>query len=127
VKTNDYGSYDPTPTMAKPHFKDIPNWLTGHLHIWDRRLDVYCCYVLQLSRSWPMAGLMIPHIYGKVWYALHIILSSINLVSCISMSDTRVEHIYLYVCTLVFCGYIHVVCILVWYILYVNHSCICAL
>ncbi|XP_047058657.1 uncharacterized protein LOC124665280 isoform X2 [Lolium rigidum] len=25
VKTNDYGSYDPTPTMAKPHFKDIPN------------------------------------------------------------------------------------------------------
>lgn len=25
VKTNDYGAYDPTPTMAKPHFKDIPN------------------------------------------------------------------------------------------------------
>ncbi|KAF7022216.1 hypothetical protein CFC21_035029 [Triticum aestivum] len=25
VKTNDYGTYDPTPTMAKPHFKDIPN------------------------------------------------------------------------------------------------------
>uniref|UniRef100_A0ACD5VRZ6 Uncharacterized protein n=1 Tax=Avena sativa TaxID=4498 RepID=A0ACD5VRZ6_AVESA len=25
VKTNDYGSYDSTPTMAKPHFKDIPN------------------------------------------------------------------------------------------------------
>uniref|UniRef100_M8D428 Uncharacterized protein n=1 Tax=Aegilops tauschii TaxID=37682 RepID=M8D428_AEGTA len=25
VKTNDYGTYDSTPTMAKPHFKDIPN------------------------------------------------------------------------------------------------------
>ncbi|KAL6627650.1 hypothetical protein ACP70R_031376 [Stipagrostis hirtigluma subsp. patula] len=25
VKMNDYGTYDPTPTMAKPHFKDIPN------------------------------------------------------------------------------------------------------
>ena len=25
VKTSDYGNYDPTPTMAKPHFKDIPN------------------------------------------------------------------------------------------------------
>ncbi|KQK03721.1 uncharacterized protein LOC100831833 [Brachypodium distachyon] len=23
--TNDYGTYDPSPTMAKPHFKDIPN------------------------------------------------------------------------------------------------------
>uniref|UniRef100_A0A0E0JGM8 Uncharacterized protein n=1 Tax=Oryza punctata TaxID=4537 RepID=A0A0E0JGM8_ORYPU len=25
VKTNDYGTYDPTPTMAKPHAKEIPN------------------------------------------------------------------------------------------------------
>ncbi|KAJ1283180.1 hypothetical protein BS78_03G108300 [Paspalum vaginatum] len=25
VKMNDYGTYDPSPTMAKPHFKDIPN------------------------------------------------------------------------------------------------------
>ncbi|TVU22487.1 hypothetical protein EJB05_32244 [Eragrostis curvula] len=25
VKMDDYGRYDPTPTMAKPHFKDIPN------------------------------------------------------------------------------------------------------
>ncbi|CAD6232164.1 unnamed protein product [Miscanthus lutarioriparius] len=25
VKMNDYGRYDPSPTMAKPHFKDIPN------------------------------------------------------------------------------------------------------
>ncbi|XP_062183629.1 uncharacterized protein LOC133887678 [Phragmites australis] len=25
VKMNDYGAYDPSPTMAKPHFKDIPN------------------------------------------------------------------------------------------------------
>ncbi|KAM0831319.1 hypothetical protein ACQ4PT_065617 [Festuca glaucescens] len=25
VKTNDYGTYNPTPTMVKPHFKDIPN------------------------------------------------------------------------------------------------------
>ncbi|CAO2185064.1 unnamed protein product [Urochloa humidicola] len=25
VKMNDYGHYDPTPTMSKPHFKDIPN------------------------------------------------------------------------------------------------------
>ena len=25
AKMNDYGSYDSSPTMAKPHFKDIPN------------------------------------------------------------------------------------------------------
>nr|CAB3476777.1 unnamed protein product [Digitaria exilis] len=25
VKMDDYGRYDPSPTMAKPHFKDIPN------------------------------------------------------------------------------------------------------
>ncbi|XP_040376924.1 protein CASPARIAN STRIP INTEGRITY FACTOR 1-like [Oryza brachyantha] len=25
VKTNDYGSYDPSPSMDKPHFKLIPN------------------------------------------------------------------------------------------------------
>ncbi|KAL5212786.1 hypothetical protein ABZP36_023633 [Zizania latifolia] len=25
VKTNDYGSYDPAPSMDKPHFKLIPN------------------------------------------------------------------------------------------------------
>ncbi|KAL3614044.1 hypothetical protein CASFOL_042118 [Castilleja foliolosa] len=25
VKTNDYGKYDSAPTMAKPHFKLIPN------------------------------------------------------------------------------------------------------
>ncbi|KAL6640286.1 hypothetical protein ACP70R_015425 [Stipagrostis hirtigluma subsp. patula] len=25
VKTNDYGSYDPSPSMEKPHFKLIPN------------------------------------------------------------------------------------------------------
>ncbi|RCV06358.1 hypothetical protein SEVIR_1G157900v4 [Setaria viridis] len=25
VKTNDYGSYDPSPTTDKPHFKLIPN------------------------------------------------------------------------------------------------------
>lgn len=25
VKMDDYGRYDPTPTMSKPHFKDIPN------------------------------------------------------------------------------------------------------
>ncbi|KAG8052365.1 hypothetical protein GUJ93_ZPchr0001g32741 [Zizania palustris] len=25
VKMNDYGTYDPTPTMAKPHAKEIPN------------------------------------------------------------------------------------------------------
>ncbi|WVZ71743.1 hypothetical protein U9M48_020289 [Paspalum notatum var. saurae] len=25
VKMNDYRTYDPSPTMAKPHFKDIPN------------------------------------------------------------------------------------------------------
>uniref|UniRef100_A0A0A9CEB9 Uncharacterized protein n=1 Tax=Arundo donax TaxID=35708 RepID=A0A0A9CEB9_ARUDO len=25
VKMNDYGAYDSSPTMAKPHFKDIPN------------------------------------------------------------------------------------------------------
>ncbi|KAF2949495.1 hypothetical protein DAI22_01g111300 [Oryza sativa Japonica Group] len=25
VKTNDYGTNDPTPTMAKPHAKEIPN------------------------------------------------------------------------------------------------------
>ncbi|WVZ77061.1 hypothetical protein U9M48_024963 [Paspalum notatum var. saurae] len=25
VKTNDYSSYDPSPTMDKPHFKLIPN------------------------------------------------------------------------------------------------------
>ncbi|KAF0897964.1 hypothetical protein E2562_001657 [Oryza meyeriana var. granulata] len=25
VKTNDYGTYDPTPTMSKPHAKEIPN------------------------------------------------------------------------------------------------------
>ncbi|KAL6899891.1 hypothetical protein ACP4OV_006549 [Aristida adscensionis] len=25
VKTNDYSSYDPSPTMEKPHFKLIPN------------------------------------------------------------------------------------------------------
>jgi hypothetical protein len=25
VKTNDYGSYNPPPTMDKPHFKLIPN------------------------------------------------------------------------------------------------------
>ncbi|CAL4964343.1 unnamed protein product [Urochloa decumbens] len=24
-KMDDYGSYNPTPTMSKPHFKDIPN------------------------------------------------------------------------------------------------------
>ena len=26
VKINDYGSYDPSPSMDKPHFKLIPNW-----------------------------------------------------------------------------------------------------
>ncbi|KAF8661589.1 hypothetical protein HU200_057011 [Digitaria exilis] len=26
VKMDDYGRYDPSPTMAKPHFKDIPNY-----------------------------------------------------------------------------------------------------
>jgi hypothetical protein len=25
VKTNDYGIYDPSPSMDKPHFKLIPN------------------------------------------------------------------------------------------------------
>jgi hypothetical protein len=25
VTTSDYGSYDPTPSMEKPHFKLIPN------------------------------------------------------------------------------------------------------
>ena len=25
VRMDDYGRYDPTPTMSKPHFKDIPN------------------------------------------------------------------------------------------------------
>ncbi|KAL6849904.1 hypothetical protein ACP4OV_020531 [Aristida adscensionis] len=25
VSMSDYGRYDPTPAMAKPHFKDIPN------------------------------------------------------------------------------------------------------
>ncbi|CAL4950628.1 unnamed protein product [Urochloa decumbens] len=25
VKMDDYGSYNPTPTMSKPHSKDIPN------------------------------------------------------------------------------------------------------
>jgi len=25
VKINDYGSYDPSPSMDKPHFKLIPN------------------------------------------------------------------------------------------------------
>jgi hypothetical protein len=25
VKMDDYGRYDPTPTMSRPHFKDIPN------------------------------------------------------------------------------------------------------
>jgi hypothetical protein len=25
VRMDDYGRYDPTPAMSKPHFKDIPN------------------------------------------------------------------------------------------------------
>ena len=25
VRMDDYGRSDPTPTMSKPHFKDIPN------------------------------------------------------------------------------------------------------
>jgi hypothetical protein len=97
VKTNDYGTYDPTPTMAKPHFKDIPNWLTVHLYIWDRRLIILLPHMLQLSRSWLTAGLMIPTHIWEIWYALHIILYSINLVSCIDEQHTRGTYICMYV------------------------------
>ena len=38
VKINDYGSYDPSPSMDKPHFKLIPNWSIMYpcMHVAER-------------------------------------------------------------------------------------------
>jgi hypothetical protein len=99
VKTNDYGSYDPTPTMAKPHFKDIPNWLTGHLHIWDRRLDVYCCYVRASTIKILTDGRVNDptHIW-ETWYALHIYYFVLNKSRLMYINERHARETYIFVC-----------------------------
>lgn len=54
VTTSDYGTYDPTPSMEKPHFKLIPNWSNTlatwyeiHLYIYVH-LNVYVDILIEV-------------------------------------------------------------------------------